>query len=329
MSDPVQEQLLGYVLGALDDAERRQVEESLKTDPRMRRELARAQRSLRILEGTRRDYPPPPGLLERTCDLVARHSRPPRRPGMTPVPSFGAPLGGTRWPDLMMAGGVFLVAALLIMPAIHESRFQAQINACKANLRDLGVSLTNYSQFHQGYFPTVPCEGKLAAAGIFAPTLLREGFLRGWQPLVCPSSPLGRRIKRIPSLEELQAADEDRLVELRSQMSGCYGYSLGYTDDRGDYHSTKNLGRSLFALVADVPSADQPGFQSPNHGGRGQNVLFEDGHVGFACSSKPDGQADDIFVNREGRVAAGIGPDDAVIGPSEARPLLYFRRPGR
>jgi len=215
------------------------------------------------------------------------------------------------------------------MPAIHQSRFQSQVDSCKANLRDLGVSLINYSQFHQGDFPAVPCEGKLAAAGIFAPTLLREGFLRGWQPLVCPSSPLNRRIKRIPSLEELQAASEDRLRELRSLMSGCYGYSLGYVDERGAYHNTKNLGRSQFALVADAPGADQPGYQSLNHGGRGQNVLFEDGRVRFACCSKPDGSADDIFVNRDGEVAAGIGPDDAVIAPSEARPLLYYRRASR
>ncbi len=38
-------------------------------------------------------------------------------------------------------------------------------------------------------------------------------------------------------------------------------------------------------------------------------------------SSKPDDGGDDIFVNDRGLVAAGLHPDDAVIGPSEASPL--------
>jgi len=100
---------------------------------------------------------------------------------------------------------------------------------------------------------------------------------------------------------------------------------LGYTDERGEYRSIKNLGRSHFALVADVPNSNQPARQSLNHAGRGQNVLFEDGQVRFTSSSKPDGSADDIFVNDDGLVAAGVGPDDAVIAPSETRPVLYRR----
>jgi len=223
MSDPVRERLLGYVLGALDDAERQQVEESLRDDPRLRPELARAEKSLKVLEGTRCDYAPPPGLLERTCQLVSASPWAARRPAMTPVVAAAAwSGGGTRWPDMVMAVTVCVVSTLLIAPAIHQTRFQAHVNACKDNLRELGVSLANYSQFHQGYFPTVPSEGRLSAAGIFAPTLLREGFLKQSQHLICPGSP--RRVEAIPSLEELQTAGEPRLGVLRSAMAGTYGY---------------------------------------------------------------------------------------------------------
>lgn len=325
MSDPLQERLLGYVLGALDEAERQQVEESLRNDPRLRRELSRAERSLKILEGTRWDYPPPPGLVERTCAMVARRGRSGSRKAMSPVSGPAVAATAASWPDLAMSGTVILVAALLVAPAVLQTRFQSHIVHCQNNLRELGVSLINYSQFHRGEFPPVPSQGKLATAGIFAPTLLREGFLRETQQLICPSSSLGRRTKRIPSWDELQTAGEDRLSELRRQMSGSYGYSLGYTDQRGVYHSTRNLGRAQFALAADAPSSDHPEHQSLNHAGRGQNVLFEDGHVRFTTCSRPDGSADDIFLNRYGLVGAGVGADDAVIGPSEARPLLYYR----
>jgi hypothetical protein len=327
MSDPLQEQLLGYVLGALDDVERQQVEESLRNDPRFQRELAQAQASLKVLEGTRGDHAPPPGLLQRTCRLVAENPRPPRRRPMTPVPAAALWSGGTRWPDTLVTAAVLLVSSLLIAPAIQQTRFLTQRNVCQDNLRDLGMSLVDYSQFHQGYFPNVPSEGKLSAAGIFAPTLLREGFLKQSARLMCPGSP--RRILHIPSFEELQAAAEPQLRDLRTTMGGTYGYSLGYTDQRGLYHGTKNLGRAHFALVADVPSPDQPARQSLNHAGRGQNVLFEDGQVRFTCSSKPDGLADDIFVNSDGLVAPGLGPDDAVIVPSDTRPLLVRQASSR
>jgi hypothetical protein len=326
MSDSVQERLLGYVLGALDDAERQQVEDSLRNDPRLRLELARTEASLKVLEGTRCDYAPPPGLVERTCRLAAEHPRRPRRPAMTPVLVNAAWTGGMRLPDMAMAVGVCLLSTLLVAPAVQQTRFQSQINACKDNLRELGMSLAGYSQLHEGYFPTVPAEGKLSAAGIFAPTLLREGLLKQSDRLICPGAP--DRRTRIPTLEELQAAGEQQLRGLRPAMAGTYGYTLGYTDERGQYHGVKNQGRSHFAVVADVPSAQPSGRQSLNHAGRGQNVLFEDGGVRFTASSRPEGSGDDIFVNAEGLVAAGVGPDDAVIAPSETRPVLY-RRPSK
>jgi len=177
MSDPVQERLLGYVLGALDDAERQQVDEALQNDPQLRRELSRAKQSLKLLEGTRADYAPPPGLALRTCRLVAEHPRPLHRRALTPVPVASLWTDGTRWPDLAMTAAVLFVAGLLIAPAVQHTRYQAQITACKDNLRDLGMSLVDYSHMHQGYFPEVPREGKLSAAGIFAPSLLGVGVL--------------------------------------------------------------------------------------------------------------------------------------------------------
>jgi hypothetical protein len=122
-------------------------------------------------------------------------------------------------------------------------------------------------------------------------------------------------------LEKAAAVD---LPRLRCVLGGSYGYCLGHLNN-GAYEGTRNRQRRSFALVSDAPSPDQPGHQSRNHGGRGQNVLFEDGHVSFLTCSKPCNLSDDIFVNDEGRVAAGLHEDDAVIGPSDASPLVYVR----
>ena len=162
----------------------------------------------------------------------------------------------------MVVLAVCLAGWLLIVPAIHSSRVSARLSACQGNLQRLGVALTGYSQAHSGYFPVVPARGRLAVAGIYAPTLLRSGFLTEARAVICPSSKLGQSAAfHVPSLEELESAPEAELAKLQCAMGGSYGYNLGYVQD-GVYHGTKNLGRPYFAIAADAPSADRPDHQS-------------------------------------------------------------------
>jgi hypothetical protein len=329
MSHSAEEQLLGYVIGALDDSEREQIEDNLKDDPQLRHALALARQSLKPLETAAGGYDPPPGLAERTCQLVAMQaaaeSAQPARPLISALPVSAGWMNRVRWPDLVMAIGLGLAVSMLVLPAIQSGRFSAQLAACQDNLRKVGLALANYSQRHEGFFPLVPSQGRFAVAGIYAPTLLRGGFLTESQTVVCPGSSLndGARFE-VPSLDQLEKAAQAELPRLRCAMGGSYGYCLGHLRN-GAYEGTRNRQRPSFALVSDAPSPDRPGHQSRNHGGRGQNVLFEDGHVIFLSSSKPCNFSDDIFVNDNGLVAAGLHEDDAVIGPSDASPLVDLK----
>jgi hypothetical protein len=170
----------------------------------------------------------------------------------------------------------------------------------------------------------VPQQGKLAAAGVFAPVLIGSGYLDGARPLVCPASTLADdRQFRVPSLEELSSIQDPALLaRVRERMGGSYGYCLGFVED-GRYHSPRNQRRAFFALIADAPSDQLPGHQSLNHGGRGQNVLFEDFHVQFFTTPTPNGLQDHFFVNDKGEVEAGRHRNDSVIGPSGAAPIRY------
>jgi hypothetical protein len=223
-----------------------------------------------------------------------------------------------------MMAGVLVTAVLLIFPAIEGSRFRARVTTCQDNLQQLGTALVRYSQNHGNYFPQVPQQGNLAAAGIYAPALLNDGLLDSSRQVVCPGSSLATdQPFQVPSFSELQAASGRELGKLRNKMGGSYGYSLGYIDD-GRYVSTRNLSRPTFALMADTPSDTLPGFQSQNHGGKGQNVLFEDGQVRFLTSSRPIEDGDDVFVNDTGLVAAGDQRNDSVIAGSSAAPLVFI-----
>jgi len=330
MSNPVREQLLGYLLGALDEAEQASIEEQLERDPRLRLELAEMREMLRPLEASRDEFAPPPGLASRTCQRVFSAPElsavlPP--PEHVPVPSVAPTvvLPSFHWSDVTAGATVFFLALILLLPAIQSSRFAGQLEVCQDNLRKIGFALENYSQRHAGYFPAIPAKGKLAAAGVYAPTLLRSGLLTEPQSLICPAAAQrDQRSLTIPSLDELESASEEEASQLRCSMGGSYGYSLGYLH-HGEYRSTQNLHRATFALAADAPSAHQD-HQSPNHANQGQNVLFEDGRVQFLRSSQLIEGGDDIFVNDNQEVAAGLHLNDAVIAPREARPFVLATR---
>jgi len=327
MTNSAREQLLGHLLGALDDAEQELVYSRLQDDPQMREELAVLKQQLEPLEAARRQFTPPAGLATRTCAAVFSYHKPTepraRRRRMSPTTAAPAWTGWAGWRDVAVVVSVLLAASLLIVPAIQNSRFRAQLAACQDNLREIGLAMTGYSETHNRYFPPIPIQGKLAAAGIYAPTLLRGHYLTEARRLICPGSPLAQRADfHLPSLDELRSATAKEAQRLRALMGGSYGYSLGHIRN-GVYEHTKNLGRANFAIVADAPSPDLSGHQSIDHGGRGQNVLFENGRVAFLTVTRYGQSGDDFFTNDNGLIAAGVQPDDSVIVTSDTPPIIY------
>ncbi len=344
MIDPAPVDLLGYLLDALDDPEQALVEKHLQNDPQARQSLALAERRLACLAPRRIEREPPPGLAARTCQFVADRAgvagggcqgpgpaaagveaaerdliaAPRPRPALVETaPPAGAP--HWRWQDIAVAVAVFAALGALVFPAIHGSRFRAQVTACQNNLRELGTALSLYSQQHGEMFPPVPAEGRLGVAGIYGPTLVTGGYVADAGRMVCPGSPLagGPRLS-IPTLDQLESLPDGELARLLPSLGGSYGYSLGYTD-QGTYRPTKNLHRATFAVLADAPDLGRPGRQSDNHGGLGQNVWCEDGHVQFVPASRLEDTADDFFENDRGLIAAGAHANDAVVAPSAAR----------
>ena len=321
------DQLLGYLLGALEPSEQEEVEARLMEDAQLQEALERLREKLELLDDScdagGGDFEPPCGLAARTCKYVAtRAAVTPKAPVCAPVP-----VGGWRVQDMIVGGGVFLAACMLIFPAIAHSLSTARITNCQNNLRAIGLALGQYSDFYAGQFPFVPERGPLAVAGVYAPILFDLRLIDEPATLVCPTSPLAEQLPEfaVPKVVQVIDAPVTELPRLQSRMGGSYGYTLGYYVD-GRYRGHRNRGRAQFALMADAPG-EPTGERSPNHGGAGQNVLFEDFHVTWLKQCRLSGCGDHIYINGLGYVGAGIGPDDAVIGHSSARPLTYQLAP--
>ncbi|HID76596.1 MAG TPA: hypothetical protein EYP56_11425 [Planctomycetaceae bacterium] len=331
MAESVREQLLGYLLGALEESEQCEVAERLARDPELRKELALVRLQLAPLDHTSGTYEAPFGLAARTCQLVFEAETPaeaaqpmptPAAPMDPEVPATAAASSSWRLADLGVAAGILAAAVLLIFPALANSRFNAQVLECQNRLRQLGLALSQYSVDHGGYFPAIPLDGALAFAGSYAPTLRQAGYVQDDSLFFCPGSPAAsEEQQRVPSLDELLASRSPRqLQQLRSHVGGDYGYSMGYWHD-GCYCATRNLRRPYFVIMADMPAGGLPDLRSLNHGCRGQNVLFEDGHVKFLTTPCLAGSGDNFYLNDLGQVAAGQHRNDAVVGPSMAMPV--------
>ncbi len=331
MTDPVRQQVLDYLLGVLDDSEMEAVKARLESDPVYRQAMHQVHGDLARLQGMRRQVASPPGLAERTCEFLfnpARRLRAAfRQRSMTPLPATPHGCSRLSWADVGVAAVIFVVSGLLVLPAVNGTRFQARVTICQDNLRQVGQALTEYSHKNHDVFPAVPAEGNLAAAGIYAPILTQEGFLTEPETVLCPDSVQAQQKGFcIPSLDELRSAVGERLTQIQQTMGGSYGYCLGYFD-HGVYQPTRNLNRDYFAIMADAPSTDRPDHQSDNHGGLGQNVLFEDLHIEFCSTTRPGNGSDDIYANDNHEVALGLHRDDAVIASSGTAPVVCVSIP--
>ena len=334
MRDSGREALVGYLLGALDEAERREIESQLAEDPGLREDLTKVGKALKPLDAARVDYDPPVGLASRTLEFIDSHKVRPadatnspdkstERGRMTDRPEPLDRRGRFRWQDVLAACALTLSGVLLLIPAIENSRSNAQLLACQDNLRHLGLGLGQYSQVNAGLFPQVPSSGNLAVAGAYAPQLLNAGLIDSPKRVVCPSSSLAEKgdFKGIPTLAQVkQTKDGKKLLILHRLMGGSYGYHLGHVKN-GELQPTENKGRTHFAIMSDAPSDDGPRHATQNHDGKGQNVLHEDGHVKFIRSARLHRLEEDFFTNDDGKVEAGKHEDDSVIAPSEVPPL--------
>jgi hypothetical protein len=328
------EHLLGYLLGALDAAEHDAVERELAANPQLAEELARLSQTVGRwgLTDEPEMFDSPAGLAARTCHFVAREARPQvelagsehaRAAFSLPSASDYAESRRFTWADLLVAAAVLVAGFAVLFPALSNSRFQAQMIACQDRMRTLGVALHQHASFDaMHWFPRIERDGNRGVAGAYAPILVDQRLVLDPRTFVCPSSDLAAHLERlqIPSLDQLDAANGQLLADYHGSMGGSYGYSFGFIKE-GDLLPQCDLRRPNHVILADAPQPGQPGRASLNHGGCGQNLLCEDGHVKWLPALPSTALADDPFHNRNGDAAAGLDCDDASLGASHERPL--------
>lgn len=334
MAENAQEQLIGYLLDALEDDERQQFQQELADDPELRRQLESLRAVLAPMEPSREPTDPPPGLARRACQAVAARAR-----GVTPQDLRPAPAGRLHamrpdaslsggasrfsWLDVVAAAGILVAASLLIFPAIQSSRVHARTAQCAQNLRNLYQGLALYGDAHGGLFPSAPPSDRLGVGGGYAAVLQSAGYLNDPRQLLCPGSPMAELADfSVPSVEQIRAMPEGpELDAALVSLGGSYSMSMGYEENDG-FHGLQNMGRDDFALISDVPDPMSPDFRSDNHAG-GSNILFEGGNVRYVTAPVSTVGNDHFYLNDAGQIGPGLNRYDSVIPPAGRVPLVY------
>jgi prepilin-type processing-associated H-X9-DG protein len=319
--------LLGYALKALSPAETAAAERLLATDPAAERKLARLRHFLAPLAADA-DFAPPPGLaidaIQRVAAYAIEHKIPledpppdvsPEKPvyasdfhpilGLAPDATFEelpppvtprASYPVRRWVELGLTAAVALVAVGMVVTGVMKLRHESQVAACKQNLQTLHAGLSGYADTHDDQYPKI---GSPAAptAGAFVSELVTAGHLASTVKGICPTE-----LEKNTGLTQV-----------------AYAYTLGYRSPAGDVLGIRRrvdgVSDELTPLLADLPTrlaSPTDGPLSPH--GRGQNILYSDGHVTFSRLATVGPNGDHIYTNQDGAVRAGLHRLDASLG---------------
>ncbi len=286
------EDLLDYALGQLEGPHREAIEAELAIDPAPASRADRLGFALRQLLDDGDAIEPPAGLASRTASFVT--DRTSRRAILDFVPAR-VPF---RWADVAVAAGVLMAGLLTLLPALSATRSKMNQMGCGFNLQQLGVSLASYATRHNHY-PDVCTKGDVPHVGHYAVALRDEHLLRDLDSLHCPCK------EKCPLSGDIGHID--------------YAYNVGYRQQASDRPEPVRLALpQVLPLLADQPPHDDhailPG-NSPNHGFRGQNVLFSDLHVEWFPTRHVKGDRD-LFLNDHERPEPGVSPHDAALVPA-------------
>jgi hypothetical protein len=325
--------LVGYLLKALDADTQREVEAYLRANPEAFQHLDLLRRAMNPLTVDREHPPPPAGLRIRTLARVAeyRHRELPR---LLPLPPSRPSPPRSRWrrADVLVAASLLLAFLGLLFPGVNYLWYQHNISSCQANLQTFYRAIMAYSDHHGGELPRVERNPNPPrdVAGIFVPILHEGGYLQSNGIVRCPASgsPSPPPVLSLQTLEQHTLRPEQWKQEA-GRLAGCYAYSLGYQEGGQHYglhFAYQEANNDHMPIMADRPPFDRqtyvtvPSDNSLNHGGKGQNVLYLSGRVVFFTKRTVGIGGDDIYVNQQNRIEAGVNRWDTVLGASGFHP---------
>ncbi len=206
--------------------------------------------------------------------------------------------------ELLVVIAIIGILAGILLPVLSRARESARRTQCMSNVKQIGMGLIMYANENNEMFPASTVTATPAMESL---NLLFDTYVSDNRVFNCPSDTTVNAASNSPMTPSTAGGGQ------RFTATQCsYGY------DRT--HSQAN--DADVALVADRPPATplaNPSPSSANHNGRGQNVVYVDGHVEFVNSPLAGWFAangttrDNVFTNTAGGTGVSTLGTDTVI----------------
>jgi len=213
--------------------------------------------------------------------------------------------------ELLVVIGIILVLISMLIPVLAATWERARRTQCASNLHQIGIALHNYaSTDKRGMYPRTVYEPDYPGVYAFeGPTtgnnvtsalyLLVRQRLATADLFLCPSA--GRKPTTFISSSPVSLRED---FGWESPYSNTLQYSYanpypGTHEQEANYRPIPSVLAPDFALAADRNDlwawTGQHAPNSPNHDWKGQNVLYNDGHVAWSDTVLCGHNGDNIF----------------------------------
>ena len=182
--------------------------------------------------------------------------------------------GGFTLPELLVVMGIIAVLAGLLLPTVGRAREQGRRTVCLSNLRTLGQALVSYANAHKDRLPNgnPPLVWISYDAANQVMVAFNDQFVKEPRVFLCPSD------RDSPVPDAITTADQ---LQPNSARLSYEFYSLWFPPEAGPF-LTRLKGRAPLAWDLDGGPRITKGEGLQNHGPSGGNVLYADGHAGWA-----------------------------------------------
>jgi hypothetical protein len=332
----MEENLIGYLLGALDSDAQREVADYLNCHPDEQVKLNLLRKSFEPLSSDRDAIDPPPELAMRTVALVAEHivnsegsvadpntssvadflrtlhrtepaASKPAAVALGPIYPFHGNEANPvqhRRRNIFALGGLCTAMLMIGVTAVYSIRQQREIQTCANNMRVIHQELSTYCDMNDNRFPKVDSTEDVRTT---LAKVQQAGLLMQKASFTCAG------VEHLPSPT---MAPQQNPID--------YAYILGYRDLNGNlWGLSRDEEHDLFPILADAPER-RDGQAVPVNHRHGQNVLFASGEVRFCTTALVGpmiaGQCDDIYFNSVHEPRAGTHRLDTVLGLAYEKP---------
>ena len=318
------QRLLDYHLKQDEPAQRLETQRLLAEDAELQELDQVLVRSFEAL-GSLGEEEPPAGLTDRTLQKIAQHRQVQQlAKSAADVASGGLKRDRTsraRWVlsnlrDAIAVAACLTLVFLFMRPGLQKARHMSQEQACANQFRSIGYGLSQYAHDYRGRMPYVlrPQGAKWLGVGEqddqhYSNTrntylLVKMGYV-SVDKFLCPGADAKKNVKlRV----KMNPQTLKTLQDFTDQHQVNYSFFLILNNQSFFAKQSENIpiGSDQNPLFVDYDSHKQTildlsvnqelqSQNSPNHGGRGQNLLYGDGHVRFS-TTRLVGLNDDIFT---------------------------------